>query len=261
MTEIKSIKDVELARLFGGSNFDSIISQSLQVLNDIPELVSERNMDIGDTPISPMMIEDDYTPIFFSPEVIEAYKRLVEIINAPETAKEYSFVLLGKLGSFGGEKCYIVEKLIDCSKKDDDLSSRMTKTDEDKLKEALQFALQNGYNFISLGHTHPNIPEEERMTTIASYLPEEVKNSEYIRDAGLNLSLQDFISYESLYQFFANKGSIRTCLSVIMYNEEIAMVSKENSSLNRFVILMDGSTGKEIYVSSKEEFDEKKVIK
>ena len=261
MTEIKSIKDIEQVRLFGGSNFNNIISQSLQVLNDIPALVSERNMDIGDTPISPMMIEDDYTPIFFSPEVIEEYKRLVEIINVPETSKEYSFVLLGKLGSFGGEKCYIVEKLIDCSKEDSDLSNRMTKTDENKLNETIRFALQNGYNFISLGHTHPNIPEEERLTTIASYLPEEVKNSEYIRDAGLNLSLQDFISYESLYQFFANNRNIRTCLSVIMYNGEIAMVSKENSSLNRFVILMDGSTGKEIYVSSKEEFDEKKVIK
>jgi len=261
MTEIKSIKDIEQVRLFGGSNFNNIISQSLQVLNDIPALVSERNMDIGDTPISPMMIEDDYTPIFFSPEVIEEYKRLVEIINVPETSKEYSFVLLGKFGSFGGEKCYIVEKLIDCSKEDSDLSNRMTKTDENKLNETIRFALQNGYNFISLGHTHPNIPEEERLTTIASYLPEEVKNSEYIRDAGLNLSLQDFISYESLYQFFANNRNIRTCLSVIMYNGEIAMVSKENSSLNRFVILMDGSTGKEIYVSSKEEFDEKKVIK
>lgn len=258
MTEIKSIEDIRRSKLFGTSSFDSIISQSLQVLNNNPELVSERNMDIGDTPISPMTIEDDYTPILFSSEVIEVYKKLVELINIPKTAKEYSFVMLGKLGNFAGDKCYVVDRLIDCNSEDTDLSSRVTKIDEGKLNETLQFALQNGYNFISLGHTHPNIPEEERTTTIASYLTDEVKTSEYIRDAGLNLSLQDFVSYESLYQYFANNPNIRTGQTVIMYNGEMAMISKENNALNRFVVLMDKTTGEEIYVSSKEEFNKNK---
>ncbi len=136
-------------------------------------------MDIGDTPISPMMIEDDYTPVFLSLEVVEAYKRLVEIINIPE----------------------------------------------------------------------------EGTTTIASHFPDEVKTSEYIRDAGLNLSLQDFVSYESLYQYFTNNPNVKTAQTVVMYNEEMAMISKENSSLNRLVVLMDKTTGEEIYVSSKEEFN------
>lgn len=258
MTEIKSIEDIKQTQLFGTSSFDSIINQSLQILNNNPRLVSERNMDIGDTPISPMMIEDDYTPVLFSSEVVEAYKRLVEIINIPETAKEYSFVLLGKLGSFAGDKCYVVDKLIDCNSEDTDLSNRITKIDEDKLNRSIQFALQNGYNFISLGHTHPNIPEEERTTTIASYFPDEVKTSEYIRDAGLNLSLQDFVSYESLYRYFINNPTVRTAQTVIMYNGEMAMISKENSSLNRLVVLMDKTTGEEIYVSSKEEFNKNK---
>lgn len=258
MTEIKSIEDIKQTQLFGTSSFDSIINQSLQVLNNNPYLVSERNMDIGDTPISPMMIEDDYTPILFSSEVVEAYKRLVEIINISETAKEYSFVLLGKLGNFAGDKCYVVDKLIDCNSENTNLSNRITKIDEDKLNKTIQFALQNGYNFISLGHTHPNISEDERTTTIASYFSDEVKTSECIRDAGLNLSLQDFISYESLYQYFTNNPNVRTAQTIIMYNGEMAMISKENSSLNRFVVLMDKTTGEEIYVSSKEEFNKNK---
>lgn len=74
-------------------------------------------------------------------------------------------------------------------------------------------------------------------------------------DAGLNLSLQDFVSYESLYQYFTNNPNVKTAQTVVMYNEEMAMISKENSSLNRLVVLMDKTTGEEIYVSSKEEFN------
>ena len=258
MAEIKNIEDIKRNNLFGSSNFDNIISQSLEVLNNNPELVSNKNMDVSDTPISPMMIDDEYTPILFSSEVMASYKKLVEIINVPEKAKEYSFVLLGKLGSVARDKCYIVDKLIDCNLENADLSSRVTKIDEVKLNKTILFALQNGYNFISLGHTHPNIPNEERTTTIASYLPEEVKDREYIRAPGLNLSLQDFVSYESLYQYFLNNPNVKTAQTVIMYNGEMVVISKENSSLNRFVVLMDGSTGEEIYVSSKEEFDRNK---
>ncbi len=258
MHKIKTIEDVKKEGLFGSLNFDYIMSESMQVLNNNPNLMIERNMDISDTPISPMTLDDDYTPILFSQEVMELYKKLVEIINNPETAKEYSFVLLGKSGTLAGQKCYVVDKMFDCNSQDSDLSSRITKIDEVKLNQTIQFALQNGYDFISIGHTHPNIPEEERATTIANFLPEYVKNSEYIREAGLNLSLQDFVSYESLYQYFSNNTNIRTCQTVIMYNGEMAIISKNDSSLNRFVVLMNRTNGEEIYVSSKDEYNKNK---
>lgn len=258
MSKIRTLSDVKQSGLFGTSNFDSIINNSLQVLSNNPELVSERGMDISDTPISPMTLDDDYTPVLFSPEIMETYKRLVEIINIPEKAKEYSFVLLGKSGTLGGQKCYLIDQIIDCNSQASDLSSRVTKMNEQKLNQAVQFALQNGYDFISIGHTHPNIPEEERTTTIANYLSDEVRNSEYIREAGLNLSLQDFVSYESLYQYFSKKTNIRTAQTIIMFNGEMVMVSKIGSSLSRSAILMDITTGEEIYVSSKEEFDKNK---
>ena len=258
MSEIKTLFDVKQSGLFGTSNFDNIINSSMQVLNDNPKLVFERGMDIGDTPISPMVLNDDYTPILFLPEVTASYKKLVDIINIPETAKEYSFVLLGKSGTLENEKCYLVDRMIDCNSYD--LNSRVTKIDEHKLNQAVQFALQNGYDFISIGHTHPNITKEEKTTTIANYLSDEVKNSEYIREAGLNLSLQDFISYESLYQYFRKKPNVKTAQTVIMFNGEMAIISKTGSSLSRSVVLMDRTTGEEIHVSSKEEFIKKRTF-
>lgn len=258
MSEIRTLSDVKQSGLLGTSNFDSIINNSMQVLSENPELVSQRGMDIGDTPISPMALDDDYTPMLFTPEVMASYKRLVDIINNPETAKEYSFVLLGKTGTLGGQKCYLIDQMMDCNSQESDLSSRVTKMDEEKLNQSVQFALQNGYDFISIGHTHPNIPEEERTTTIANYLSDEVRYSEYIREAGLNLSLQDFVSYESLYQYFAKNPNIRTAQTVIMFNGEMAMVSKAGSKLSRSVVLVDRTTGEEIYVSSKEEYNKNK---
>lgn len=256
MSEIRTLFDVKQSGLLGTSNFDSIINNSMQVLSDHPELV--RSMDIGDTPISPMVLDNDYTPILFSHEVMESYKKLVYVINNPETAKEYSFILLGKSGTLGQQKCYLVDQMIDCNSKETNLSSRVTQIDQKKLNEVVQLALKNGYDFISIGHTHPNIPKKERNTTIANYLSDEVRNEEYIREAGLNLSLQDFISYEGLYQFFIKKPNIKTAQTVIMYNGEMVMLSKVGTLLTRFAILMDRTTGEEIYVSSKEEFDNKK---
>ena len=52
---------------------------------------------------------------------MEYYKRLVDAINIPETAKEYSFVLLGKSGTLGGQKCYLVDQMIDCNSKENHL--------------------------------------------------------------------------------------------------------------------------------------------
>lgn len=80
------------------------------------------------------------------------------------------------------------------------------------------------------------------------------KTAEYIRDAGLNLSLQDFVSYESFYDYFKNNPNIRTGQTVIMYNGEMVMLVKQQNKLSRMTTIMDMSTGEEIYVSSKENY-------
>lgn len=69
----------------------------------------------------------------------------------------------------------------------------------------------------------------------------------------MNLSLQDFVSYESLYEYFKNNPNIRTCKTVIMYSGEMVMLGKKNDKLSRMTTIM-GMSGQEIYVSSKEEY-------
>lgn len=251
--ELKTISDVEKSNLFPDNRYNAIMQQTQKVLQEHSIELAGRNMDISDTPISPVSLDDEYTPILLSDNVVDTYNKLVETINNPDTALEYSFVLLGKSASLSGDNCYMIDQIIDCSLYDGNLSSRQTRLDNDKLNQIIQNAQNSGYNFISIGHTHPNIPEEERQITVANYLSDDEKDSEYIRDAGLNLSLQDFVSYESLYEYFKNYPNIRTCQTVIMYNGEMVMLGKQNDKLSRMTTIM-GLSGQEIYVSSKEEY-------
>lgn len=253
--EIKTIEDVRNSNLFGNSNYNHIMEESMKALANNSSQFIGRNMDVSDTPISPVSMEDDFTPILLSDEVMKEYKRLITLINNPETAKEYSFVLLGKSASFTGEKCYFIDRMVDCNSNTIDLSNRETKMDEQKLNDAIKFGRNNGYDFYSLCHTHPIVSETDKQTTLASYLSDEVRKSEYIREAGLNLSLQDFVSYEALYQYFSSLPNIRTCQTVIMYNGEMAMFSKQNNELKRFVVIMD-RLGVPVYVASKEDYKE-----
>ena len=252
--ELKTISDVEKFNLFPDDRFTTIMQQTEKILKEHNAELANRNMDIGDTPISPVSLDDEYTPILLSDNVVDTYNKLVETINNPNTALEYSFVLLGKSASLSGEKCYMVDQIIDCSLYDDNLSNRQTRMDNNKLNEIVANAQKSGYNFISIGHTHPNIPEEERQATVANYLSDEEKDIAYIRDAGLNLSLQDFVSYESLYEYFKDNPNIRTCQSIIMYNGEMVMLGKQQNKLSRMTTIMDMLTGEEIYVSSKENY-------
>lgn len=160
--------------------------------------------------------------------------------------------MLGKPVTFAGEKCYYVDRIVDCNSSIDNLSSRETKMDEKKLNDAVNFGRTNGYDFYSLSHTHPTVSDIDKQTTLASYLPDEVKENEYIREAGLNLSLQDFVSYEALYQYFQSNPNIRTCQTVIMFNGEMVMFSKQSDELKRFAVIID-RLGEPIYVSSKED--------
>ncbi len=251
--EYKTIEDVKNNGLFKDNDYDYIMQQSMEVLQNHSEIFKERNMDIGDTPISPMSMEDDLTPILLSKSVMDSYRKLVEMINTPSTAKEYSYVLLGKKASVGDMECYFVDQIIDCNLQSENLSDRETHINNDKLNATINYAIKNDYNFISLGHTHPNIPESEKQVTLANFLPKNVKEHEYIRDAGLNLSLQDFVNYDSLYQYFINNPNIRTCQTIIMYNGEMAMINRSGNKYKRHTVILDSIMGEPVYVSSKEE--------
>lgn len=251
--KIKTIKDVVDSNLFPDNRFQAIMQQTEYILKEHKSIFSNKDMDISDTPISPMNLDDEYTPILFDQNVVETYEKLVKMINEPDTAVEYSFILLGKSAVLADENCYVIDQLIDCTLYNN-LSNRQTQIDEEKLNKVIKKAQSEGYNFISLGHTHPNISEDERKITVANFLTDEQKKLEFIRAAGLNISLQDFVSYESLYNYFKSNPNIRTAQTIIMYNGEIAMFSKSKNKLNRMTIIMDMINGKEIYVSSKEDY-------
>ena len=255
MNGIKTIEDVKERNILGSSNFDEIMNASMKALEERPDLVSERGMDIGDTPISPMLLESDYTPIILSANVMPTVNEMVEKINVPETAKEYMFVLLGRKATLNENPCYLIDQMVDCTSQDGELSNRMTQIDQEKIGQTLRTALANGYDFISIGHTHPNIPQDERKTTIASCLPDDVRRNEYIREPGLNLSLSDFAQYDYIFHLLESSPNIKTAMTVIMFNGEMTMVSREGESLTRSVIIMDGLEGKDIPVSSKEQYN------
>ena len=95
MSEIRTLSDVKQSGLLGTSNFDSIINNSMQVLSENPELISQRGMDIGDTLIG-MHLKDLAVPVRLSVNKIgEAH------LVCARTRAKY----------IGGERAHYDEKL------------------------------------------------------------------------------------------------------------------------------------------------------
>ena len=254
--EFKTLDDVKRARLFGNSDFSNIINKSLKVIKE-NQRVFGKDVDITDTPISPMCIEDDLSPILFDEEVMNEYEKLIKLSNDSETALEHSFVLLGKKCKIGDEEGYLVDKFINCDS--DDLRNDKVHGGEKKINDAINYGVNNSYTFISLGHNHPMPSLNVAGRTVARYLDDKTRDEEFIREAGLNISLQDFIAYESLYLYFFYRQNIRTSQTIFMYNGEVAIVSKQNTELRRFPIVLNAKTGEALYVSSKEDYKKKEL--
>ena len=238
---------------------DIKIREDLKKSNILTIPVDE-GMDITETPISPFNIKDDQIEIFLSEEVTKEYNKLVKMINEPSTALEYPIVLLGKHKEADGIRFYFVDKLYYCYNQDQKLSSRVVYYDQSKLNEIINYANQNGYNFVSLAHTHPNISQEEKANTIAGNLSDEIKEQFKIREAGLNLSFQDLIQYESLYEYYKDNPNIRTFETIIMYNGEIAMFGKHNEKYKKIVNIYDGLTFENIKTATNKQIINKNVL-
>ena len=79
--KIKTIKDVVDSNLFPDNRFQAIMQQTEYILKEHKSIFSNKDMDISDTPISPMNLDDEYTPILFDQNVVETYEKLVKMIN------------------------------------------------------------------------------------------------------------------------------------------------------------------------------------
>lgn len=252
MEKIRTLDDIKNIGLFNDDRYDSILDESSNIMLDNPNIF--RNMDISDTPISPMSLDDSNKIILLAPDILQEYNNIIKKINNPSTALEYGYLLVGRKIKNDDEEIILIEYIFDISKKDN-TNNRSVQYDNARLNNIVKALSEAGCDFMSICHTHPLIPEDERKTTIAHYLSEDTLKHECIRDAGLNLSLQDIISYKSLYnQAKTIYPNVEFLSTVIMYNGEIAMMGIQDDELVRYVNIYEEDTKQPIFVSSSEEY-------
>ena len=223
---------------------EAVITNSNDIIND--KFVGS-NIDITDTPIPVTMFDNDSNDVYFSVSSSKEYNDLVNKINSlGESSKEYSFLLIGKSINSEDGTYYIIDYLLDIS--GSNLSNRLTSVDINKLQAYIEWAISNNYDLISIGHTHPLISDDEKKTTIARYMDFEFKEYNDIREPGLNLSLQDLISYDSLCEQINNiyPNKFKHILdTIIMFNGEICMIEKDSNFYKRFTNMYVTSLNKD----------------
>ena len=233
---MKTIEEVKNSDVYVSNQYDALLESVDSLLKNNSFL---SNLDFTDTPISPLTMVSDETPICLADNVIEKIKSIMTLINNPQTAFEYSYVILGKKFCEKGVLSYIIYDILDCTK-NDNLSNRITEIDNNKLNKIVSYGLQNGCDYISICHTHPKISEEVAKTTLAYYLSKELKEKESIREAGLNLSIQDLVSYQSLLEWKQKANlNIEVCQTILMFNGEISMISKNEKGYRRYINFYD----------------------
>ncbi len=258
MEEIKTLEDLKKSQIFKYDRYSKILDETQKILNKNSASFSDK--DITDAPISPMLLDDCTQNVILSSEVISEYKKILPIINNPDTALEYGYLLVGrKIKTDSLDTAILIEYIFDISKRDN-INNRSVEYDNEKLNKIVSSLSEVGCDFMCICHTHPLISKTENKTTIANYLDDETKNSECIRDAGLNLSLQDILGYISLYnqakKYYPN---VEFASTVIMYNGELAMFGIDSGNLVRYVNICDEETKQPLPVSSIEEYRNNKL--
>ncbi len=197
------------------------------------------NTEVSDIPISPTIMQDSNDRIIISQKVYEIYKQLVQRINNPETAQEVPFLLLGNKREVDGETCIVIEDIhYDVSKA---LSETSVTDDEEKFRELMK---NENYSVISIGHTHGNVTEQLKSTSLARTLPDEIREKYNIRDTGLNISVADIWQHEAFIQIAHELSPSKEILqTVIMFNGDMIMINPNGITKSNQVhtILLDGS--------------------
>lgn len=201
-------------------NFKDIISS---IENEVS------SVDVTEIPIAPALLEDSDLEVFLMPEVYNEYSRLLSLINDEKTAKEYPFILLGNYKVIDGSTFLVFEKFINGFTSDDLLHERIVNFDSDILTNA---ANNIDYSVISIGHTHPKLSDDLIINTLASNLSKNTRDTNRIRRAGLNLSVQDFVQYDSLREQITFKEVFQT---ILMYNGELNIIGNNNGKYYKFL--------------------------
>lgn len=187
---------------------------------DIMMLFENTDMwSISDIPISPLLISNNSEGIIISQEIYDVYQMFIKRINNPDTAGEIPFVLLGNRKEINGKKYIFLEKIeYDIS---DNLSDLSVKYDGVNLENLIK---NSSYNIISIGHTHGNVVETEKGSTLTGNLPSSLFEHYQIRDVGLNLSVADINSHRSVINYAKKLNGKEILQTVIMYNGDMIIL-------------------------------------
>lgn len=174
---------------------------------------------ISDIPISPLLIGISDYEIIISHDIYESYQIFLQRINNSDTAGEIPFILLGNRQETNGKSYIYLDKIqYNIS---DELSDLSVKHDG-KLLEKLINSSQ--YNVISIGHTHGNVAESKKNSSLTRNIPSPLINAYQIRDVGLNLSVADINSHQSVIKYAKEVGNKEILQTVIMYNGDMVIL-------------------------------------
>ena len=227
---IKDVPPLILSELMD-NGYENLIVDIILYCEDTNKIDCE----ISDIPIPTRIMENSNEHVIISKKVFEVYRRLVQRISNPETAKEIPFFLLGNSKVVNGKKIIEYEDII--YNIEEAISETRVSADDSKFNELLK---DDRYNVISIGHTHGNVKEAIKKRLLASNLSQELRNKYGIRSVGLNLSIADIWQHEYYKQIANNITQGKQIFqTIIMYNGDFITISFEKISISRDVTVND----------------------
>lgn len=196
-----------------------------QILDIVMSFENDNNREVSDIPLSPTIMQDSGKRIVISEEVYKIYQKMVDRISNPDTAQEIPYFLLGNNKILDGEDCIFIESIEFCNQ--ESLDDLRVSIDVERFKNLVQ---NSSYDVISIGHTHGNVEENKKNSSLARNLTSDIVERYDIRDIGLNISVSDIWQHEAFKQIASQCGVKEIMQTVIMYNGDIVMMSPEGIS-------------------------------
>lgn len=197
--------------------------------------------DKASIPIPLEALETGTLELTISPEIRDVNKNYVEIINEPETALEFPFLISGKQSpSMEITNCTHLYDNMESLKNGRVLTSSYSK----HLYQAVLESKKQNQDILVLRHTHPKPTKENSETLLTNKLSPKTKETHKIKDLGLNLSLQDL--YQLAYFEQAIKGTSKedskAMICVTMFNGNTTYVYIEDGKFKKAKIKEKGGT-------------------
>lgn len=210
-----------------------------QILDIVMACESRKNTEVSDIPLSPTLMGDSGDRVIVSSKVYSTYMQFVDRISNSQTAQEIPFLLVGNRKNIDGEDLIAIEDIIY------DMKNALSETHVSDDEETFRKLMANEqYSVVSIGHTHGNVSEEKKLTTLARTLPEELRSKYVIRDTGLNISIADIWQHEAFKQIAGELAPTKEIFqTVIMYNGDMIIINSNGITKSNKIqtILQDGS--------------------